>query len=77
MTVASISWLIALPLSIPAAYTFTQLLASALDTNIVAQYAPTGAVLWLVIITTLSIIASWFPARGATRISVRESLSYQ
>jgi hypothetical protein len=25
----------------------------------------------------LSIIASWFPARGATRISVRESLAYQ
>jgi putative ABC transport system permease protein len=77
LTLGLLSWLIALPLSIPAAYTFTQLLASALDTNIVAQYAPIGAILWLAIITTLSIIASWFPARGATRISVRESLSYQ
>jgi ABC-type lipoprotein release transport system permease subunit len=36
-----------------------------------------GSIIWLVIITILSIIASWLPARGATRISVRESLAYQ
>jgi len=33
--------------------------------------------LWFVIITILAILASWLPARGATRISVRESLAYQ
>jgi ABC-type lipoprotein release transport system permease subunit len=30
-----------------------------------------------VIITILSIVASWLPALGATKISVRESLAYQ
>jgi len=34
-------------------------------------------ILWLAIILFLSILASWFPARSAIRVSVRESLSYQ
>lgn len=45
--------------------------------EIVYKYTPNGAIYWLLIITTLSVVASWFPARGATRISVRESLAYQ
>jgi putative ABC transport system permease protein len=72
-----LSWLIALPFSIPLGYSFTQILASAMDQDIMSQYAPTGAVYWLVIVVVLSIVASWFPARGATRISVNESLAYQ
>jgi putative ABC transport system permease protein len=72
-----LSWLIALPLSIPAGYAMTQAMGAALQTEIVYRYTPTGALYWLGIIVALSIIASWFPARGATRISVRESLAYQ
>jgi putative ABC transport system permease protein len=72
-----LSWLIALPLSIPAGYAMTQAMGAALQTEIVYRYTPTGALYWLGIIVVLSIIASWFPARGATRISVRESLAYQ
>jgi putative ABC transport system permease protein len=72
-----LSWVIALPLSIPTAYAFTtQGLSFALNQQLVYQFTPTGAVLWLVIITMLAIIASALPARGAARISVRESLSY-
>jgi putative ABC transport system permease protein len=72
-----LSWLIALPLSIPAGYGMTQAMGVALQSEIVYRYTPTGAIYWLAIIVVLSIIASWFPARGATRISVRESLAYQ
>jgi putative ABC transport system permease protein len=72
-----LSWLIALPLSIPAGYAMTQAMGAALQTEIVYRYTPAGALYWLGIIVVLSIIASWFPARGATRISVRESLAYQ
>jgi putative ABC transport system permease protein len=70
------SWLIALPLSIPAGRLMTQALGGALGFDLVYKYTPLGAALWLVIITILSIVASWLPARGATRISVRESLAY-
>ena len=72
-----LSWLIAVPLSIPASYLMTQALAAAIQNRIIYYYTPTGAFYWLVIITVLSIAASWLPARGATRVSVRESLAYQ
>jgi ABC-type lipoprotein release transport system permease subunit len=54
-----------------------QALGAAFQLDIVYKFEPTGAIMWLVIITILSILASWLPARGATKISVRESLAYQ
>ncbi len=77
MLLGLISWLIALPLSIPVAYFFTtQGLSLALNQQLVYQFTPSGAIIWLIIITILAIIASALPARGASRISVRESLAY-
>jgi putative ABC transport system permease protein len=72
-----ISWLIALPLSIPAAYALaTRGLSFALNQQLSYQFTPTGAIVWLVIITLLAIIASSLPARSAARVSVSESLTY-
>jgi putative ABC transport system permease protein len=71
-----LSWAIAVPLSIPAGRLMTQAVGVPFGMNLVYTYRPTGAIYWLFIITMLSILASWFPARGATRISVRESLAY-
>jgi putative ABC transport system permease protein len=72
-----LSWLLALPLTVPAGKVMVQSLGAAFGIDLLYKFQPTGAVMWLVIITILSIIASWLPARGATKISVRESLSYQ
>jgi putative ABC transport system permease protein len=73
-----ISWLVALPLSIPAAYGLSTFgLSFVLNQQLAYQFTPTGAGLWLVIITMLAIFASALPARGAAKVSVRESLSYQ
>lgn len=72
-----LSWLIAFPLSLPAGRLMTEALSAALGTEIVYYYTPRGAIMWLLIITILSALASWLPARRATNISVRESLSYQ
>jgi putative ABC transport system permease protein len=72
-----ISWLIAVPLSIPAAYLLaTRGLSLALNQQLSYQFSPTGAVIWLVLITMLALISSSFPARSAAKVSVRESLSY-
>ncbi len=71
------SWLISLPLSLPAGRIMVQAIGNAFQFDMVYNYTPVGATLWFVIITILSILASWLPARGATRISVRESLAYQ
>lgn len=73
-----LSWLIALPFSIPLSYALTtRLLVTILDEEILYRFTLSGPGLWLIIITALAIVASWFPARSATRVSVRESLAYQ
>ena len=72
-----LSWLIALPLSIPVGQGMVKAVSATFKLDIVYNYTPVGAILWLVIITILSILASWLPALGASRISVRESLAYQ
>lgn len=72
-----ISWLIAIPLSIPAAwYLATQGLSFVLNTQLAYRFTFSGALIWLTIISILAIVASALPARGAARVSVRESLSY-
>jgi putative ABC transport system permease protein len=77
LTLGWLSWLIAWPLSIPASILMTRVLGDVLQNEILYKYTPTGALYWLAIVTVLSITASWLPARGATRVSVRESLAYQ
>lgn len=72
-----LSWLVAFPLSIPVGRGMSQAIGSVLQSELFYNFSPAGPVLWLVIITILSIVASWLPARGATKISVRESLAYQ
>jgi putative ABC transport system permease protein len=74
---AWLSWLIAVVLSIPAGYGFTQVLSEVADNDIIFKYTATGALYWLVMVTVLAVIASWFPAHRASQISVRESLVYQ
>jgi putative ABC transport system permease protein len=72
-----LSWLIALPFGLPAGWLMTQALGGMINLAIVYHYTPTGPLCWLGIITVLAIVASWLPARGAIRISVRESLAYE
>ncbi len=72
-----LSWVISLPLSIPAGRLMTDGLSAVFPIDIVFKYTPAGALYWLGIITVLSVVASLLPARGAMRISVRESLAYQ
>ena len=72
-----LSWVIAIPLSIPAAWFLaTRGLSFALNSSLVYRFTFSGPLVWLAIITVLAIIASALPARGASKVSVRESLSY-
>jgi putative ABC transport system permease protein len=76
--VGVLSWLLAAPLSYPAARLFGDaigqaLLAMPLD----FVYAADGMLLWLLIVSVLSALASSGPALQATRIGVREALAYE
>lgn len=73
-----LSWLLAIPLSIPAAYYMTtQGLTLMLDQELIYRFTLWGPLYWLGVVIILAVVASWFPARSATRLSVRESLEYR
>ena len=71
------SWLLALPIGLGAGPVFVQALGQVIDFP--AEYYPAtyGIWIWLGVVLVLSIVASWVPARRATRISVNESLAYE
>jgi len=72
-----LSWLIAVPISLlvspTAAYAMgNKMFGATLD----YQYNWSAVLIWLGIVGVISILASIFPARSATGISVRDSLAY-
>ena len=70
------SWLIAIPLSIPVSQAVVKRLSVLTNIEFIYQFSEMGIVYWFGIITVLAIIASWFPAQKAAQTSVRESLAY-
>jgi len=71
-----LSWLIAIPLSIPVGQFVVGLLSGLMNVALIYQFSITGVLVWLGIISILAVIASWFPAQKAAQTSVRESLAY-
>ena len=71
------SWALAVPIGLMVGPKFVVALGNVIDFP--AQYYLTldGVWIWLGIVVVLSILASWVPARRATRISVNESLAYE
>ena len=71
------SWMIAVPLSILVSpIAASQLGHIMFGATLDYQYNWLAVGIWLGIVVIISILASMMPARGATRISVRDSLSY-
>jgi putative ABC transport system permease protein len=71
------SWLIAIPLSLVASPIAAKQLGQIMfGATLDYQYNWMAVVTWLAIVVVISLLASTMPARGATRISVRDSLAY-
>jgi putative ABC transport system permease protein len=71
------TWVIAVPLSYPVGQLFATMIGQAIQFGVIYQFAWNGVLVWLIIVTILSIIGSVVPAIRATRVSVRESLAYE
>jgi putative ABC transport system permease protein len=72
-----LSWLIAIPVSCLISPSVASLLGHTMfGANLDYQYNWSAVGIWLMIVVVVSILASILPARGATRISVRDSLAY-
>jgi putative ABC transport system permease protein len=72
------SWLVAAPLS----FVLAQPLARALGQTMIEvdldyAFSFPSVLVWLASVLAISILASMLPARDATRVSVRESLTYE
>lgn len=71
------SWLASIPLAIVAGQWFVISLNETIDFNGAYYFAEHSVWIWLAIVVSLSLLASWLPARRAAAISVRESLAYE
>ena len=72
-----ISWALAVPSSLALGPLFVTAIGQAIDFPAVYSLAMNGIWIWLVLVTILSLGASWLPSRRATKISVNESLAYE
>ncbi len=76
--VGVLSWLLAVPLSYPAALLFNNMVSSTLfNISLDFQYSMGAVVAWLGLVVVLSGLASLWPSLQATQVSVREALSYE
>ncbi|HEY6074876.1 MAG TPA: FtsX-like permease family protein, partial [Anaerolineales bacterium] len=72
-----LSWMIAVPLSILVSPSAAYALGHAMfGATLDYRYNWPAVFIWLGIVIVISVVASIMPARGATRISVRDSLAY-
>jgi putative ABC transport system permease protein len=72
-----LSWFVAVPLSFLVSPALANALGNAMfGATLNYQYNWTAVLVWFVTVLIISIFASLLPARGATRISVRDSLAY-
>ena len=72
-----LSWLVAMPLSFLVSPALADALGKAMfGTTLDYQYNWSAVTTWLITVLIISVVASILPARGATRISVRDSLAY-
>ncbi len=72
-----ISWVIAVPISLLVSPSMADAMGHVMfGATLNYQYNWMAVLIWLALIVVIAIVASILPARGATRISVRDSLAY-
>ena len=78
MLIGLISWLLAIPISVPFSYLFNLILGYAFfHRPLDFTFSLTGLIIWLIIVMFISIVASLLPARQAMRMSIQETLAYE
>jgi putative ABC transport system permease protein len=73
-----ISWIIGGLLALPASYFLTNTVGTILlQASPSYVFSISGTILWLFIVLVLAGIASFIPARSASKLTIREVLSYE
>jgi putative ABC transport system permease protein len=78
LSIGLMSWVFGLILSIPLSLLLGSALMSSLHIPPAGYEFPvSGVLIWLALVMVFSILASWLPARRASRLTVRETLAYE
>ena len=73
-----ISFIIAAVVSFPISFVLLRTISTAMmGTEMPLEITMLGFVIWLVLVILLSVVASIWPARGASRLTIREVLAYE
>jgi putative ABC transport system permease protein len=76
--IGALSWLIGAILSLPISKLLSDAVGMALtDAPLSYTFSTNGALLWLGVVLILAAMASFLPARSASRLTVREVLAYE
>jgi putative ABC transport system permease protein len=78
IAIGFLSWMMGAVLAIPMSRALTETTGNALmGMPLSYSYSMPGLWIWLVVVLLLSALASYIPARNATRLTVREVLAYE
>ncbi|MBI5954278.1 MAG: ABC transporter permease [Chloroflexi bacterium] len=78
VVIGLMSWLIGAIVAIPMSQGLNEALGQAvMGVPLTYSYSTPGLWLWLLIVVLLSVVASFIPARTASRLTVREVLAYE
>jgi len=73
-----VSWLVGCLLAYPLARTLCDAVGTAMiQTPLTFTFSAAGVLIWLALVIGLTSAACYFPARGACRITIRETLAYE
>jgi putative ABC transport system permease protein len=78
IVIGLMSWAMGALVAIPMSQGLNQALGQAvMGVPLTYSYSLSGMWLWLGVVTLLSMVASFIPARTASRLTVREVLAYE
>ena len=78
LTVAGLSWALGSLMAVPMGWVMAQSVGvSFIKVPLEFRFAPIGVALWLAMAVVVAIVSSWLPARGASRLSVRDAIAYE
>lgn len=78
VVIGTLSWLIGVVIAIPVSRAMSAAVGQGfIRSELSFQFSTGGAVVWLLVLLTLSALASLIPARSAARFTVREAVAYE
>jgi len=76
--IGCLSWLVGVLIALPVSVLLSNVVGELiLQDALTYTFSVSGALLWLGIVVLLAALASFLPARSASRLTVREVLAYE